>query len=92
MSDALKIDAALERFEGSLRQLEAAMSGVHAREKKALTLQGETDALRKDRSKLAQELDEVRSKANALADTSRQAGRRLDAVMARIGKVLGGNA
>ena len=47
---------------------------------------------RKDRSKLAHELDLVRSKAGELVDTSKQAAGKIDAAMSRIRAVLHSNS
>ena len=61
-------------------------------EQRVLELADEADALRKDRSKLAHELDLVRSKAGELVDTSKQAAGKIDAAMSRIRAVLHSNS
>lgn len=92
MADTQKLDEAFEHFEVALRQLEAAMGVQHEIEKRAETLASEAEALRRDRSKLAHELDLVRSKAGELVDTSKQAAGKIDAAMSRIRAVLHSNS
>jgi hypothetical protein len=60
-------------------------------EQRALAAQGEAEALRIDRTKLAQELDSVRAKASDLIDTSKKAVNKIDAAMSRIRAVLHSN-
>lgn len=92
MADTHRLDEAFERFEAALRQLEAAMGNQHEIEQRAETLAGEAEALRRDRSKLAHELDLVRTKAGELVDTSKQAAGKIDAAMSRIRAVLHSNS
>ena len=91
MADTQKLDEAFERFEMALRQFEAAIGIKHETEKRAAALETEAEALRRDRSKLAHELDLVRSKAGELVDTSKQAAGKIDAAMSRIRAVLHSN-
>lgn len=92
MADTHKLDEAFGRFEGALRHFEAAV--LHRQEglKNAEMLAGEADLLRKDRSKLANELDLVRAKAAELVETSKQAVGKIDAAMSRIRAVLHSNS
>lgn len=92
MADTDKLDEAFGRFESALRQFEAAVARRAQTEKRAEDLAQEADALRKDRSKLAHELDLVRSKASELVDTSKQAAGKIDAAMSRIRAVLHSNS
>jgi len=92
MAAAHKLDEVFDRFDSALRQFEAAVARRAETEKRAETLAGEADALRKDRSKLAHELDLVRSKAGELVDTSKQAAGKIDAAMSRIRAVLHSNS
>jgi len=92
MAGANKVDEAFGRFDGAMRQFEQALGRLHDTEKRAETLASEAEALRKDRSKLAHELDLVRSKANELVDTSKQAAGKIDAAMSRIRAVLHSNS
>lgn len=91
MADTHKLDEAFERFEMALRQFEAAAGRHEQSQKRAADLAQEADALRKDRSRLAHELDLVRSKASELVDTSKQAAGKIDAAMSRIRAVLHSN-
>ena len=92
MAETDKLDEAFTRFESALRQFEAAALRRQQTEKKVLELADEADTLRKDRSKLAHELDLVRSKAGELVDTSKQAAGKIDAAMSRIRAVLHSNS
>lgn len=92
MAETQKLDEAFERFELALRQFEDAMGLKREAEKRATELAGEAEALRRDRSKLAHELDLVRSKAGELVDTSKQAAGKIDAAMSRIRAVLHSNS
>ena len=92
MADTDKLDEAFGRFESALRQFEAAAVRRQQTEQRVLELADEADALRKDRSKLAHELDLVRSKAGELVDTSKQAAGKIDAAMSRIRAVLHSNS
>ena len=92
MADTQKLDEAFERFETALRQFEAAMGVKVETERRAAMLESEAEALRRDRSKLAHELDLVRSKAGELVDTSKQAAGKIDAAMSRIRAVLHSNS
>ena len=89
MAQESRMDGALERFEAALRRLEAAMAQAGERETVLSSAQGEAEALRQDRARLAEELDQVRGKASELGEANRQAQRRVDMAMARIRKVLG---
>jgi len=91
MTETHKLDEAFERFETALRQFEAAVSKKQEAAKRAEVLETEAEALRRDRSKLAHELDLVRTKAGELVDTSKQAAGKIDAAMSRIRAVLHSN-
>ena len=92
MAGTEKLDEALDRFERALRQFEGAVGRTQQTEKRAETLAGEAEALRRDRARLAHELDLVRSKAGELVDTSKQAAGKIDAAMSRIRAVLHSNS
>ena len=91
MADTPKLETAFVRFEAALGQFEAALARRAELEHRAITAQDEAEALRLDRSKLAQELDAVRSKATDLVDTSKKAVNKIDAAMSRIRAVLHSN-
>ena len=61
-------------------------------QKRVEQLESETEALRRDRTRLAHELDLVRSKASELVDTSKNAAGKIDAAMSRIRAVLHSNS
>ncbi|MCB1380273.1 MAG: DUF4164 family protein [Alphaproteobacteria bacterium] len=92
MADTQRLDEAFARFDQALRQFEAALGRKQDVEKRAESLEGEAEALRRDRTRLAHELDLVRSKAGELADTSKQAAGKIDAAMSRIRAVLHSNS
>jgi DNA anti-recombination protein RmuC len=92
MADLSKLENALDRFEAALRRIEVAMVRRQERDQKAKLVAGEADALRHDRSRLAQELDDVRSKASELIGTNKQAVNKIDAAMSRIRAVLHSNS
>lgn len=88
MAQVARIEEALDRFEVALRQLEASMVHWHEREAALDQMRGEADALRQDRSRMAHELSEVRSKASELAEASRKAAEHVGSAMTRIRGVL----
>jgi DNA anti-recombination protein RmuC len=92
MADLTKIDHAFDRFEAALRRVEVAMLRSQERDARAKLVAGEADALRHDRSRLAQELDDVRSKASELVGTNKQAVNKIDTAMSRIRAVLHSNS
>lgn len=92
MADSNRLDEAFLRFEESLAQFEDALTRRQEGERRASALADEADALRRDRSKLAHELDLVRTKAGELADTGKQAAGKIDAAMSRIRAVLHSNS
>ena len=63
MADTRKLDEAFNRFDAALRQFEAALSRQNERKSQEESLEAAAEALRLDRSRLAQELDGVRAKA-----------------------------
>jgi uncharacterized coiled-coil DUF342 family protein len=65
------------------------MMRYHEKETALGKLAGEAQALRQDRTRLVQELNEVRGKASELAKASHEAAKRIDSAMARIRGVLG---
>ena len=89
MSSTSRIGEALGRFETALNTLETSMTRRHEKETALGHLAGEAQALRQDRSRLVQELNEVRGKASELAQASHDAAKRIDSAMARIRGVLG---
>jgi chromosome segregation ATPase len=89
MSGTSRIGEALGRFETALNSLETSMLRCHQKEVELGKMAGEVQALRQDRVRLVQELNEVRGKASELAKASQEAAGRIDSAMARIRGVLG---
>ena len=87
-----KLDEAFQRFELALRQFEDAVATKVDGQRRVEDLVGETETLRRDRTRLAHELDLVRSKAGELVDTSKNAAGKIDAAMSRIRAVLHSNS
>lgn len=92
MANTNKLDEVFARFDQALLKFEAAAARRLEIENRASNLAQEADGLRRDRSKLAHELDLVRSKATELVDTSKQAAGKIDAAMSRIRAVLHSNS
>ena len=92
MADTEKLDEALQRFELVLRQFEDVILDKVDGQRRVEALQSETETLRRDRTRLAHELDLVRSKASELVDTSKNAAGKIDAAMSRIRAVLHSNS
>ncbi len=92
MVDTDNLDEVFQRFELALRQVEDAVAATAAGNHRLAALETETEALRRDRTRLAHELDLVRSKATELVDTSKNAAGKIDAAMSRIRAVLHSNS
>ncbi len=92
MANTQKLDEAFQRFERALRQFEDAVAVKVDGQKRVEVLESETESLRRDRVRLAHELDLVRNKANELVDTSKNAAGKIDAAMSRIRAVLHSNS
>ncbi len=92
MANTQKLDEAFQRFERALRQFEDAVAVKADGQKRVDVLETETETLRRDRIRLAHELDLVRNKATELVDTSKNAAGKIDAAMSRIRAVLHSNS
>ena len=92
MADTRKLDEAFNLFDAALMQFEAAVERQNERKTHEQSLEAAAEALRLDRSRLAQELDGVRSKANDLVATNQKAVGKIDAAMSRIRAVLHSNS
>ena len=91
MTNIDNLDEAFRRFESALRRLEDAAASRADDASRLAGVEEEAEALRRDRARLANELDLLRSKAGALADSSRSAAGKIDAAMSRIRAVLHSN-
>jgi len=89
MSEKPKIEYALNKFESALTGLEAALARAKQDQSQTEALNGEAIALREDRARLTEELDQVRSNANRLLEANTQAETRISSAMERIKTVLG---
>ena len=92
MGETDRLDEAFQRFEAALRQFEAAIVRKVEGDRNVDSLETEAETLRRDRSRLAHELDLVRTKAGELVDTSKNAAGKIDAAMSRIRAVLHSNS
>ena len=92
MSETRKLDEAFSRFDAALSQFEAALTRHNERTGQETLLEATAESLRLDRSRLAQELDGVRAKANDLVSTNQKAVNKIDAAMSRIRAVLHSNS
>ena len=91
MTNIDNLDEAFRRFESALRRLEDAAASRADGASRLAGVEEEAESLRRDRARLATELDLLRSKAGALADSSRSAAGKIDAAMSRIRAVLHSN-
>jgi hypothetical protein len=91
MADIQKLDEAFLRFEAALRRVEQAAAQKVDGRKRVVELESEAESLKRERTRLAHELDLVRSKAGELVDTSKTAAGKIDAAMSRIRAVLHSN-
>lgn len=91
MAGIHKLDEAFLRFESALRRVEAALGRKAEWQKRQAELETEAESLRKEKARLAHELDLVRAKAGELVDTSKNAAGKIDAAMSRIRAVLHSN-
>ena len=91
MADIQKLDEAFLRFEAALRRIEQAVAQKSDGRTRLVELESEAESLKRDRARLTDELDLVRSKAGELADTSKTAAGKIDAAMSRIRAVLHSN-
>ena len=89
MADTPGIEQALSRFESALDKVAEAMARARQGDGDSEALAGEAAALREDRVRLVEELDQVRSNANKLMEANTQAEVRINSAMERIKAVLG---
>ncbi len=89
MAQAPNIGDAMEHFEAALRGLEGRLANLTQSAADAQSLGGEAKALREDRARLAEELEQVRAKAADLANANSKASEQIESAMTRIRSVLG---
>jgi predicted nucleic acid-binding Zn-ribbon protein len=92
MAEINRLDSAFGRFEQALTKFETAMK-IHVDETKRLkALETDAAAIQRDQQRLNRELDQVRTKAAELVDTSKQAAGKIDTAVGRIRSVLHSNS
>ncbi|HFQ14897.1 MAG TPA: DUF4164 family protein [Rhodobacteraceae bacterium] len=84
------VDAALRRFNAALDSFEAAVVRHQQTRKSIKALETEIQNLSEDRSRLAQELDEMRAYASDLDKIQKGVSKRLNAAIDNIRTVLEG--
>ncbi|MDR3495257.1 MAG: DUF4164 domain-containing protein [Ancalomicrobiaceae bacterium] len=88
MADASPVETALQRLGLALTTLEAAAERRFDRDRSLAGLEEELARAGEDRSRLAQDLDEEKTRASRLEETNREVSRRLVAAMESIRSVL----
>lgn len=91
MANIHKLDEAFQRLEAALGLIESAVGRGGDGGSRLVQLASEAESLRRDRTRLAHELELVRSKATELVDSSKSAAGKIDAAMSRIRAVLHSN-
>jgi septal ring factor EnvC (AmiA/AmiB activator) len=88
MSDMSPVDAALKRLGLAVSTLEAAVERRFQRDRSLASLEEELARAGEDRSRLAQDLDQEKTRSQRLEDTNREVSRRLVSAMESIRSVL----
>jgi hypothetical protein len=88
MADVSPVETALQRLGLALTTLEAAVEHRFDRNRSVAGLEDELARAGEDRSRLAQDLDEEKTRAGRLEETNREVSRRLVAAMESIRSVL----
>lgn len=88
MVQAPAVEAALGRLVAAVEALETAAERRFQADRSSADLEEEISRLGEDRSRLAQDLDQEKSRSNRLEDTNREVSRRLVAAMESIRSVL----
>ncbi|MGV8997111.1 MAG: DUF4164 family protein [Parvibaculaceae bacterium] len=83
-----KLDAASERFKASLDRLEAGLHRQILRAQSAGRLESEVNALKEDRSKLAEDLDQLKSEARRINELNERASETIANTIEGIREVL----
>ena len=86
-----KLDEAFARFDAALRRVETLVARPPG-DARAAELASEAESLKREKHRLAHEVDLLRTKASELVDSSRQAVGKIDTAMSRIRAVLHSNA
>lgn len=83
-----KLDSATERFKAALDRLEAGLHRQIVRAQSAGQLEGELNALKEDRARLAEELDQLKSEARRMNELNERASETLANTIEGIREVL----
>lgn len=83
-----KLDSATERFKAALDRLEAGIHRQLLRAQSAGRLENELNALKEDRARLAEELDEMKAEARQLNELNERASETLANAIEGIREVL----
>ncbi|MES1990542.1 MAG: DUF4164 family protein [Pseudomonadota bacterium] len=83
-----KLDAASERFKAALDRLEAGLHRQILRAQLAGRLEGEMNALKEDRSRLAEELDQLKAEARRINELNERASETIANTIEGIREVL----
>ncbi len=83
-----KLDNATERFKAALDRLEAGLHRQIVRAQSAGRLESEVNALKEDRAKLAEELDQLKSDARRMNELNERASETLANTIEGIREVL----
>lgn len=88
MAETSAVETSLKRLGLALATLEAAVERRFDRDRSVNGLEGDIARVGEDRSRLASELDQEKSRANRLEEANRDVSRRLVAAMESIRSVL----
>jgi cell division protein FtsB len=83
-----KLDSATERFKTALDRLEAGLHRNIVRAQSASTLEGQINASKEDRARLAEENDQLKSEARRLNELNERASETLANTIEGIREVL----
>ncbi|MGB3808458.1 MAG: DUF4164 family protein [Parvibaculum sp.] len=83
-----KLDSATERFKGALDRLEAGIHRQLLRAQSAVQLESEVNALKEDRARLAEELDQMKAEARRINELNERASETLANAIDGIREVL----
>ena len=84
-----EMDAALQRLEAAIDKLEGRLDGLFERLESSRTHEKEAEALRKDRARLASDLDVAKARERELQRLADEASEALGAAIAEVREALG---
>lgn len=86
---AQEMDAALKRLESAIDKLEGRLDGLFERLEGSHTREKEAEALRKDRARLASDLDLAKARERELQRLADEASEALGAAISEVREALG---